>query len=80
MLEGTGPLGIPARQAAIYNLGVNLAQIRGPLDMVSYNAAFAMLGREGIAATMQQAAAFIYSAVMLNAGDVCLPECVEGEF
>jgi hypothetical protein len=48
--------------------------------MVSYNAAFAVLGREGVAATIQQAAAFMYSAVMLNAGDVCLPEGVEGEF
>jgi hypothetical protein len=48
--------------------------------MVSYNAAFAVLGREGVAAAIQQAAAFMYSAVMLNAGDVCLPEGVEGEF
>jgi hypothetical protein len=80
MLEGTCLLGIPVRQAAIYNLGVKLAQMREPLDTVSYNAASAVLGRDGVAATIQQAAAFMYSAVMLNAGDVCLPEGVDGEF
>jgi hypothetical protein len=48
--------------------------------MVSYNVAFAVLGRDGVAATIQQAAAFIYSAMMLNAGDVCLSEGVEGKF
>lgn len=48
--------------------------------MVSYNAAFAVPGREGVAATIRQAAAFMYSAVMLNIGDVCLPEGVKGEF
>jgi hypothetical protein len=78
MLAGICPEGIPARQLAIYNLGVKLAQMRGPLDTASYNAAFAVLGREGVAATVPQAAAFMYSALMLNAGDVCLPEGVEG--
>jgi hypothetical protein len=79
MLAGICPEGIPARQAAIYNPGVKLAQMRGPLDTVSYNAAFDVLGREGVASTVQQAAAFMYSALMLNAGDVCLPEDVDGE-
>jgi hypothetical protein len=74
MLEGTRPEGIPV---AIYNLGVKLAQMRGLLDTASHNAAFAVLGREGIASTIQQAAAFMYSALMLNAGDVCLPEGVD---
>jgi hypothetical protein len=79
MLEGTCPEAIPTRQVAIYNLGVRLAQMRGLLDTASYNAAFAMLGREGIAGTIQHAAAFMYSALILNAGDVCLPEGADGE-
>jgi hypothetical protein len=78
MLAGIYPEGVPVRQVAIYSLSVKLAQMRGPLDEVSYNDAFAVLGREGVAGAVQQAAAFMYSAVMLNAGDVCLPEGVEG--
>ena len=76
MLAGFCPPGITARQAAIYNLAAKLAQMRGPLDSESFNAALAVLGRDGVAGTIQQSAAFMYSAVMLNAGDVCLPDGV----
>jgi hypothetical protein len=47
MLAGICPEGVSVRQVAIYKLGVKLAQMRGPLDEVSYNDAFAVLGREG---------------------------------
>ena len=77
MLAGTCPADITPRQAAVYRLASKLAQMKGPLDSASYNAAFDILGREGVAGVIQQSAAFMYSAVMLNAGDVCLPSDVE---
>jgi hypothetical protein len=80
MLAGICPEGVPVRQVAIYNIGVRLAQMRGPLDEVAYNDDFAVLGQKGVAFAVQQAAAFMYSALMLNAGDVCLPEGVDGQF
>ena len=73
MLAGHYKTDISARETAIYNLAVKLAHMKGPLDVASYDAAFAVLGREGVAATIQQSAAFSYSAMMLNAGDVCVP-------
>ncbi|TVY40039.1 hypothetical protein LSUB1_G003941 [Lachnellula subtilissima] len=74
MLAGFCATGLSTRESAIYNLAVKLAQMRGPLDQASYDAAFAVLGHEGVEATIQQAAAFSYSAMMLNAGDVCVPQ------
>jgi 4-carboxymuconolactone decarboxylase len=79
MLAGTCPADITARQAAIYNLAVKLAQMRGPLDAESFNAALSVLGRDGVASAIQQSAAFMYAAVMLNAGDVCLPPGVDSD-
>jgi hypothetical protein len=76
MLAGVCPSSITTREAAIYKLAVKLAQTREPLDTESFNAALAVLGPDGVAGTIQQSAAFMYSAVMLNAGNVYLPSGV----
>lgn len=73
MIAGTCPSSITERQKAIYQLAVKLAEMRGPLDMASFEAAEAVLGKDGVAGAVHQSAAFMYAAMMLNAGDVCLP-------
>ncbi|PQE23622.1 Carboxymuconolactone decarboxylase-like protein [Rutstroemia sp. NJR-2017a BVV2] len=77
MLAGTCPSGITKRQAACWTLAVKLAQTRGPLDSVSFQEASDVLGTESVAAAIHQAAAFMYTSIMLNAGDVGLPAGVE---
>ncbi|KAI9640044.1 hypothetical protein NHQ30_011607 [Ciborinia camelliae] len=73
MLAGTCPSDITKRQAACWTLAVKLAQTKGPLDSVSFQEASSVLGTESVAAAIHQAAAFLYTSIMLNAGDVCLP-------
>ncbi|PQE19182.1 hypothetical protein CJF30_00007518 [Rutstroemia sp. NJR-2017a BBW] len=77
MLSGTCPSDITSRQAACWSLGVKLAQTRGPLDEVAFRGARDVLGTETLAAVIHQVGAFVYTSVMLNAGDVGLPDGVE---
>lgn len=77
MLAGTSPSGITARAKAIYILAADSVRTRGPLDEASFNAAFSVLGQDGVNAAIQQAAAFMYTTIMLNVGDVCLPSSVK---
>ncbi|RDW65166.1 hypothetical protein BP5796_09858 [Coleophoma crateriformis] len=79
MLAGTCPSDITARQGAIHTLAIKLAQTRGPLDMESFESAVSVLGRAGVASAVQQSAAFMYAAMMLNAGDVGLPLGVDAD-
>jgi 4-carboxymuconolactone decarboxylase len=73
MLAGTCPSDITARQGAIYKLAIKLAQTRGPLDSESYDEAFSVLGHAGITGAINQAAAFMFVSLLLNAGDVQMP-------
>jgi hypothetical protein len=73
MLAGSCPEDIAAREAACWALAVKLAQTRGPLDEESFKEARDVLGVEGVAAAVHQAAAFMYASMMLNAGDVPVP-------
>ncbi|RDW59414.1 hypothetical protein BP6252_12501 [Coleophoma cylindrospora] len=79
MLAGTCPSDITARQGAIHTLAIKLAQTRGPLDMESFESAVSVLGRAGVASAVQQSAAFMYAAMMLNAGDVGVPLGVDAD-
>jgi 4-carboxymuconolactone decarboxylase len=77
MLEGRCPADVGEREAAVYKLAVKLAQTRGPLDGESYDEALEVLGREGVLGAVQQAAAFMHASILMNAGDVGLPNGVE---
>ncbi|TGO83894.1 hypothetical protein BPOR_0578g00030 [Botrytis porri] len=77
MLAGDCPSCVTARQKAVCEDAVKLAQTRGPLDMQSFKAAEDVLGREGTMGAVQQSAAFMYASIMLNAGDVGLLAGVE---
>jgi 4-carboxymuconolactone decarboxylase len=77
MLSGSCPSDITKRQAACWTLAVKLAQTRGPLDGVAFKEASDVLGTESLAAVIHQVAAFMYTSIMLNAGDVGLPAGVE---
>ncbi|EHL02473.1 hypothetical protein M7I_1554 [Glarea lozoyensis 74030] len=72
MLAGDCPSDITERQSAIFKLAVKLAQMRGPLDSVSFNEALFVLGRDGVTAAIQQSAAFMHAAILLNAADIVL--------
>ncbi|KAF7951878.1 hypothetical protein EAE96_007175 [Botrytis aclada] len=77
MLAGDCPSSVTPRQKAVYEVAVKLAHTRGPLDMLSFKTAEAVLGQAGILGAIQQSAALMYASMMLNAGDVCLPSDVE---
>ncbi|KAH6662528.1 hypothetical protein B0J14DRAFT_495980 [Halenospora varia] len=76
MLAGVTPFDITERQAAIHKLAIKMVQLKGPLDTVSFNDALSVLGQVGIEIAIHQTAAFMYAALMLNVGDVCLPSGV----
>lgn len=75
MLAGV-PTDIPPLPLAAYEVAVKLAQTRGPLDSASWNEAFSVLGQLGTHGAIMQAAAFMHASMMMNGGDVCLPENV----
>jgi hypothetical protein len=77
MLAGNSPKGVTERIAAIYKISALLAQTRGPLALSDYNAAVSVLGQTDLLATINQAAAFMFASITLNAGDVCVPAGVE---
>jgi hypothetical protein len=76
MLAGVTPLDITKRQATIYELAIKMVQLKGPLDSASFNSAVSVLGLVDIESVIQQTAAFMYAALLLNVGDVRLPSGV----
>jgi hypothetical protein len=76
MLAGVTPLDITKRQATIYELAIKMAQLKGPLDSTSFGSAVSVLGLVDIESVIQQTAAFMYAALLLNVGDVRLPSGV----
>jgi len=76
MLNGVTPLDITERQATIYELAIKMVQLKGPLDSASFDAAVSVLGLVDLESVVQQTAAFMYAALMLNVGDVGLPASV----
>ncbi|OCL04358.1 hypothetical protein AOQ84DRAFT_391596 [Glonium stellatum] len=72
--EGKLPQGLSEREEAAYVLVGELIRMRGPLDDGAFERAKNVLGMEGVAALMHLTGSYLYSSVLLNAADVCLPE------
>ena len=51
-----------------------VVKVRGPLGEEEFEKARRVMGRDGAAALMHVAGVYLYSGLLMNAADVCLPE------
>ena len=72
--EGKLPQVLSEREEVAYVFAEELVRMRGPLGDGAFERAKNVLGREGVAALMHLTGSFLYSSVLLNVADVCLPE------
>ncbi|MCJ1245433.1 hypothetical protein MMC30_002637 [Trapelia coarctata] len=72
--SGVAPEGLSEDEALAYEFGLKLAGSKGPLEAGIWERAVGRWGREGVAVLMQRVATYTYVCVVLNAGDVPVPE------
>ena len=72
--EGKLPQVLSERGEVAYVFAGELVRMRGPPGDGASEKAKNVLGREGVAALMHLTGSFLYSSVLLNIADACLPE------
>ena len=72
--EGKLLQGLSEREEVAYVFAEELVRTRGPLGDGAFERAKNVLGVEGVAVSMHLTRSCLYSSVLLNAADVCLPE------
>ena len=72
--EGKLLQGLSEREEVAYVFAEELVRMRGPLNDGAFERAKNVLGGKGVAASMHLTGSCLYSSVLLNAADVCLPE------
>jgi len=72
--SGSLPSSLSEREEAAYSFALQLAHMNGPMDDEVFARAQEVFGRDGVAALMHTTGSFLYSSVLFNAADICLPE------
>jgi hypothetical protein len=72
--EGKPPQVLGEREEVAYMFAGELARMRKPLGDGASERAKNVLGRKGVAALTHLTGSFLYSSVLLNVADTCLPE------
>ena len=72
--EGKLLQGLSEREEVAYVFAEESVRMRGPLGDGAFERAKNVLGGNGVAASMHLTRSCLYSSVLPNAADVCLPE------
>ena len=79
-VNGICPLGLSDTEAAVYELALEMARLKGPLGQSAFVKAEQLLGQTKIARVAHLVAAYVYVSLLSNIGDCGVPQPRDGVF